>query len=132
MLNENTSMSTNTTFVSIHPAEPIHLTSDLNIAGLIDLFYEIDTTPSSQTIALTLNMMGLSGIDLTPWPTLTQILARCTLAIVFEQSQIGFYRNGTEISDNECSADMIYKYGDDITNFFNLKGAPKIMSLISS
>jgi hypothetical protein len=71
---------------------------------------------ASQPQEITFNMMGINGIDLIPWPMRNTSF---TLAISFVQSQIDFFINETEISDDECSADMMSKYGDK-TTFFNL------------
>jgi hypothetical protein len=116
------SISQDTTSISIHPSEPNQLSSDLNLTELINLLYENDLTSGAQPREITLNIMGISGIDLIPWPMLsTPMFKNGKLAILIQQSNINFYRNGTELSDEECSADIISKYGHKTTTFFNYR-----------
>jgi hypothetical protein len=109
------------TFINVHPSEPIQLTSDLNLTELISFFYDIDSTLSGQALVITFNMMGINGIDLVSWQMLSvQTFTDLKLAIKFEQSNIDFYRNGTELTGTECSADMISKHGYKTTTLFNI------------
>jgi hypothetical protein len=109
-------VSTETSFINIRPNEPIPVTSDFDMTVLIKAFSN-GSELQGQQHKKTFNMLGINGIDLMPWSTPNTNL---TLAIAFVQSQIDFLINGTEISDDKCSADMISKYGDKTNHFFNL------------
>jgi hypothetical protein len=120
ILNESQAISTNTTLISIHPSEPIQLTSDLNITRLMSCFYDIDMETNDQDIEMTFDILGISGIDFMLWPMIAKMRAHLKVGISFEQSRIEFYRNGTLLTDNQCSAEMIYKYRDNTNTFFKL------------
>jgi hypothetical protein len=60
---ENDSVRLRKPFLNIHPIAPIVLTSELDIEALIEHF----KLKKKSKNHLTLNMMGIGGIDVIPW-----------------------------------------------------------------
>jgi hypothetical protein len=99
------SLSTGVLTLDIHPAEPILLTSELEIVQLISAFNVSKPSLRSQQ-QVSINIMGLTGIDVLPWPSETKHwldAAFLDLEILFENSIIEFYLNGTAMSELKCS-----------------------------
>jgi hypothetical protein len=78
-------------FINFKPAEPIILTSELNMSLL--------------TQANELNMHGIGGINLFPWPSFIMSLNAIDLNIYF--STIKFYVNYKPPSGYTCGPDLI-------------------------
>jgi hypothetical protein len=93
--------------IVVHPSKPIMLTSDIDIEQLVGVFnggvWLINYQP------LTLKMIGVAGIDVAFWTANLSDATDSPISILFENSQVEFYRNGTSLaSDEECfSKDMI-------------------------
>jgi hypothetical protein len=113
-------VSAQTSFINIHPNEPVAVTNDFNMTQVIMIFYNITTESKGQPQTINLNLMSIDGIDVMPWTDPGLMSASLTLEITFVQSHIDFFINETEISDEECYAAMISKYEDKITTFFQI------------
>jgi hypothetical protein len=96
------SLTTNSSYLNVHPAEPIILTSDFDISQLIEAF-----DASYQN--LTVNIMGLSGIDVALWTNPGNF---SLLSIAIENSQIEFFINGTSVNELECIDELIPRLSD--------------------
>jgi hypothetical protein len=85
---------------NIHPAEPIILTSELDIKQL--------AKASGISIEhLIINMIGLGGLEVAPWSSQAGL---SSLIMFMENSLIEFYVNGTKASDLKCSRDILIPF----------------------
>jgi hypothetical protein len=93
--------TTNSSELSLHPAKPIILTSEIEIWQLA----AVKTGVSNQN--LTLNIIGLSGLEVAQWSNQAGF-SSATLFI--ENSKVEFYVNGTKASNLGCSSNLLLPF----------------------
>jgi hypothetical protein len=109
VLNMNQITIFNITAIQIQPSLPILFTSELDFAGLLSAL-NINESLGNQ---FKVNIIEISGIEVTGWPSNTVVNQ-----IIFQQSQIEFYINGTSLSNLQCSRDIVSAYNATFFNMF--------------
>jgi hypothetical protein len=104
-------------FINIHPTTPIMFSSELDISGLFASF-GLKKPDESNKKQLSLNLIGISGIDLVPWPTSGN---NSQHHIAFENSQIDFFMNGEAASEKKCSKNLITTNSTFFTTFSQIR-----------
>jgi hypothetical protein len=103
-----TSLAANNSYITLHPAAAIVLTNELDVIALIDAFHHGSAISKSLiNQKSTINMLGLVGLDVAPWP---HISFNTSLMLSFDNSKIEFYMNGTTLSDFNCSDNSIRQF----------------------
>jgi hypothetical protein len=71
--------------------------------------------PLSDNQMMTLNIIGVSGIEIDSWP---EVLINSSLEITISNSQIGFYLNGTSLNDDKiCAKGLVDEKAGNLTLF---------------
>jgi hypothetical protein len=105
---------TNDPGLNVHPASPIMLTSELDIANLANYFNATNLLSTSGGYNVILSVIGINGIDLTQWPALS-----LPVAIRFTNSYIEFCVNRSSLAGFKCSNELISVMQATLFNIFN-------------
>jgi hypothetical protein len=93
------------------------LTSELDITELVEAFNDGNWLARNESLIL--NFIRISGIDLLSW---SNNFTNSSIKIEFENSQIGFFMNGTSLSTNEsdCSKKQLLHGKVATPSFFSV------------
>jgi hypothetical protein len=95
---KKSTLVTNSSFLNLHPAQPICLSSDFDIEQFVNAFNV------SYQMHPTITLMGLNGINVTGWTNKEEF---SSMQIVIANSVIIFYVNETQITDIKCSNELL-------------------------
>jgi hypothetical protein len=96
-------------YIYVKPIEPIVLTSDLDLCMLACF----------QSIPLNLFLLGVSGLNVYPWPSSQSFGCNLQVYLTIFMSTIDFYVNSTYISSYNCQRDLIPDDSSTNVSFFS-------------
>jgi hypothetical protein len=105
------------TSVIVHPSSPLVLTQDFDIMNLLNYFRtDLSNSSFNCNYDSTLYLLGLSGMNVAPWDQESITYCEASVRLVFQQSNIDFYMNGS--STFKCSSGMIQPKDSTLFNLF--------------